>query len=132
MTAGYSSKSLSAKLGIKAGMRTAFVNAPEGYQILLGQPATIVAPLEHPLDFIQFFTMERLELETRFPTLMKALDRGGMLWISWPKRASKIETDLNDIVVRDIGLSHGLVDVKVCAIDDVWSGLKFIYRTKDR
>jgi hypothetical protein len=71
-------------------------------------------------------------LNEAFPKLKKSLDLAGTLWISWPKGASKVKTDLNENVVREIGLSNGLVDVKVCAVDEVWSGLKFMYRLKDR
>ncbi|MCW3061141.1 MAG: hypothetical protein JWQ02_2962 [Capsulimonas sp.] len=131
MPAGYSPNPLSVKLGLKDGMRTRFISAPADYHLLLGElPPPPDA--DGPLDFIQLFTKERLELETQFPVLMKELKPNGMLWISWPKKASKVATDLNDGVVREIGLSCGLVDVKVCAIDEVWSGLKFVYRTKDR
>ncbi|BDI29229.1 DUF3052 domain-containing protein [Capsulimonas corticalis] len=135
MSAGYSQTPLVKKLGVKAGMRVAFVNPPEGYQLLLGelpQPITIADPREGPLDFVHFFTLESTELEMRFPDLMRALTPNGMLWVSWPKRASKIATDLSDVHVREIGLRLGLVDVKVCAVDEIWSGLKFVYRVKDR
>ena len=85
-----------------------------------------------PLDFIQFFTRERKDLERRFPTLERALTPAGMLWISWPKKSSGVATDLTEDVIRTVGLAHGLVDVKVAAVDQVWSGLKFVRRLKDR
>jgi len=88
--------------------------------------------LEKPLDFIQFFTRERAVLENKFATLKNAITQNGSLWISWPKRVAKIKTDLDENIIRDIGLAHGLVDVKVAAVDEVWSGLKFVYRVKDR
>lgn len=88
--------------------------------------------LKCPLDFIHFLSKKREELETRFPSLKKALSQGGMLWISWPKVSSKVETDLKEDVVREIGLNNQLVDVKICARDETWSGLKFVYRLKDR
>ena len=88
--------------------------------------------LKGPLDFIQFFTQVRNELEVQFRDLKRELLKGGMLWISWPKGSSKVETDLNEGIVREIGLKNGLVDVKVCAVDEVWSGLKFVYRKEDR
>jgi hypothetical protein len=85
-----------------------------------------------PLDFVQFFTKERAELEAEFPALKQAIASNGSLWISWPKKASKVATDLNENIVREVGLAHGLVDVKVCAVDEIWSGLKFVFRVKDR
>ena len=88
--------------------------------------------LEGPLDFIQYFTSSVCELEAAFPDLKKALGERGMIWVSWPKRASGVSTDLNENVVRDIGLDNKLVDVKVCAVDETWSGLKFVRRLKDR
>jgi hypothetical protein len=82
--------------------------------------------------FIQCFCTELRDLERRFPILKKQLAPDGMLWISWPKGSSKVPTDLNENVIRDVGLRNGLVDVKVCAVDDIWSGLKFVYRLRDR
>ena len=84
------------------------------------------------LDFVQFFTREKRELEREFAALARALTPAGMLWISWPKQSSGVATDLTEDVVRAIGVAHGLVDVKVAAVDDVWSGLKFVRRLKDR
>src|SRR5206468_13099749 len=83
-----------------------------------------------PLDFVQVFTKEKQELERRFAELARALAPAGMLWISWPKKASGVATDLTEDVIRAIGLAHGLVDVKVAAVDEVWSGLKFVRRAK--
>ncbi|MBI1722282.1 MAG: DUF3052 domain-containing protein [Gemmatimonadetes bacterium] len=133
--AGYSPSSLVSKLGIKAGFSVAMLGAPKGYSRTLGalpQNVTFAASLRGGLDFIHFFATRRRELETRFATLAKALAPAGMLWISWPKRAAEAETDLDENVVRDVGLAHGLVDVKVCAVDETWSGLKFVRRLKDR
>jgi hypothetical protein len=133
--AGYSKRSLIDKLGIKPGFKLCFINPPEGYESSLGElpPVTQVDDLaESPFDFIQFFTKEQNELALAFPRLKAALAQDGMLWISWPKKASNMATDLNENLVRDIGLAHGLVDIKVAAVDDTWSGLKFVYRKKDR
>lgn len=133
--AGYSKKSLTAKLGLKPGFKARIINPPENYAETLGElPAgvSLLPTLEAPLDFIQFFSRDRAALEAEFAALKQALSPTGMLWISWPKKASKIKTDLDENIIREIGLAHGLVDVKVCAVDDVWSGLKFIYRLKDR
>ncbi len=133
--AGYSGKPLVQKLGIKPDMRIAIVNAPRGYGRVLGKlPSRVTrkASAVGPLDFVQFFTTERRELERRFAALARALAPAGMLWISWPKKSSGVTTDLTEDVIRAIGLAHGLVDVKVAAVDEVWSGLKFVRRVKDR
>ncbi|MEP7292766.1 MAG: DUF3052 domain-containing protein [Chloroflexota bacterium] len=111
-------------------MRVALLNPPEDYPIPDGVeqfdlPAT-------SLDFIHLFAARLAELETVFPELKAALAPAGMLWISWYKKSAKIPTDLDENLIREIGLVGGLVDVKVAAVDDLWSGLKFVYRLKDR
>ena len=132
--AGYSGKRLVAKLGIKSGSTIAILGAPRGYERTLGALPRVRrgASAAGPLDFIHFFTSERKELERRFAALARALAPAGLLWISWPKRSSGVATDLTEDVMRIIGLAHGLVDVKVAAVDDVWSGLKFVRRVRDR
>jgi hypothetical protein len=133
--AGYSKRSLVDKLGIKAGASIAIINPPSGYERTLGTLPRVSRkspPGTGPLDFVQFFTREKRELERRFPALARALAPAGMLWISWPKKSSGVPTDLTEDVIRAIGLSRGLVDVKVAAVDDVWSGLKFVRRLQDR
>jgi hypothetical protein len=133
--AGYSGKPLVAKLGIKPDTRVAIVNAPKGYDRVLGQlpeGVTRQPSVAGSLDFIQFFTDAKRELERRFPALEHALAPAGMLWISWPKKTSGVATDLTEDVIRAIGLAQGLVDVKVAAVDEVWSGLKFVRRVRDR
>ena len=135
MTAGYSKRSLVEKLGIKPNSDIAILNAPAGFHATLGPlPGGVVlrSKLSKPLPFIHAFFLDSKKLDVQFPTLKKALQESGALWISWPKKAAKIETDLTDNVVREIGLRHGLVDIKVCAVDEVWSGLKFVYRLKER
>jgi hypothetical protein len=135
MPAGYSKKSLVEKLGIKEGAKVAILNPPKDYRATLGPLPKGVAPtgkMPARADFIHFFTQDRDDLEGIFLSLKCALAQDGMLWISWPKGASKIPTDLNENIVREIGLAHGLVDIKVCAVDETWSGLKFVYRVKDR
>ena len=135
MPAGYSKKSLVEKLGIKAGDAIAILGAPEDYAAALGNlPSTVrqTNKLKGPLDFIQFFATKRTHLEEHFPKLKAALSPNGMLWVSWPKGSSGVQTDLTENVVREIGLANGMVDVKVCAVDEIWSGLKFVYRIKDR
>ncbi len=131
---GYSGKPLVAKLGIKPEMRIAILQAPRGYERTLGKVPRIwrKRSAAGSLDFVQFFTSEKRELERRFAALARALAPAGMLWISWPKKASGVATDLTEDVIRVIGLAHGLVDVKVAAVDNVWSGLKFVRRIKDR
>ena len=132
--AGYSGKPLVEKLGIKPGAKIAIVNAPHGYERTLGKlpQVTIKSSVAGALDFVQFFTTEKRELERRFAALARGLKPAGMLWISWPKKASGRATDLTENVIREIGLAHGLVDVKVAAVDEVWSGLKFVRRVQDR
>ena len=133
--AGYSGKPLAQKLGVKAGVTVAALNAPRNYARLL-RPlpagARIQAKVARLAPFIHFFSKRRAELARRFPAFARALTPDGTLWISWPKGASGVATDLSEDVVRTIGLATGLVDVKVCAVDDVWSGLKFVRRLKDR
>jgi len=133
--AGYSGKPLVQKLGLKSGSTIAVLGAPRGYARTLGKlPSGVTqrTSAAGPLDLIQFFTSEKQQLERRFAALARALAPAGMLWISWPKRSSGVATDLTEDVIRAIGLAHGLVDVKVAAVDDVWSGLKFVRRVKDR
>jgi hypothetical protein len=132
--AGYSGKPLIAKLGIKPGSTIAILGAPRGYDRQLGRLPEVRrrSTTTGRLDFVQFFTTEKHELERRFATLARSLTPAGMLWISWPKKASGVATDLTEDVIRAVGLAHGLVDVKVAAVDDVWSGLKFVRRLKDR
>ena len=133
--AGYSRRSLVDKLGIKPGNRVYLGNAPDHYMSLLGPlPAEtrVIKSLAAPCDFIQFFVKEKDKLESSFPKLKNALASNGTLWISWPKGAAKVQTDLNENIAREIGLRNGHVDVKVCAVDETWSGLKFVYRSKDR
>jgi hypothetical protein len=135
MPAGYPKRSLAEKLGIKVGTIIAILHPPPNYASTLGPlpgKVRVLKKLQLRTDFIQFFAMERALLESKFPELKRALALDGMLWISWPKQASKIATDLNGNLVREIGLSHSLVDIKVCAVDETWSGLKFVYRVKDR
>lgn len=132
MEAGYSKKPLMEKLGLKPGFKVWIINAPNNYLRILPQEIVSAPEAKAELDFIHLFTKERDELAEYFPRLKEALNQKGMLWISWPKASSKIETDLNENLIRNIGLSHNLVDVKVCAVDEIWSGLKFVYRLKDR
>ena len=133
--AGYSQTPLPQKLGIKPGFRLILLSAPEGYEKTLAPlptGVTIAGALSERPDFIQFFAESQEDLGRRFPELKLALKDTGMLWISWPKRTSQIASDLSESFVREIGLAQGLVDVKVCAVDENWSALKFVYRLRDR
>lgn len=124
------------KLGFKEGFRVGFVNPPKGFQRELGPLPTdvkvTVGLLTKPLGLILLFADSQQTLKKEFPRLAQKLAENGMLWIAWPKKASGVATDLSDNSVRQIGLDAGLVDVKVCAVNDIWSGLKFVYRLKDR
>lgn len=131
--AGYSGTPLPKKLGIKEGSRVTLVNAPKDFQ--LGDLPDDVQFIKRPaksLDIILLFVLTERELTRNFAKLAATLVSNGMIWIAWPKKSSGVVTDLSEPRVRQIGLDAGLVDVKICAIDDTWSGLKFVYRLKDR
>jgi hypothetical protein len=133
--AGYSGTPLAKKLGIREGSRVAAVNAPADFPALLEpMPDGVVLRdrLRGPLDVIVFFTRSGAELSRRLPALSLALDPAGGLWIAWPKRSSGVETDMTEDVVRDVALPTGLVDNKVCAIDETWSGLRLVIRLENR
>ena len=128
--AGYSGKPLGDKLGIKGGHRIALLDAPPGFDATLGAlPAGVTRqPEPAGADVVVLFSRAESALAEAFAPAAKGLAAGGMLWVAWPKKASRQPTDLTEDVVRRVGLAAGLVDVKVCAIDDVWSGLKFLRR----
>lgn len=133
--AGYSETPLAKKLGIKEAFQVAIIGAPPGFRgELVGLPDGVkfVASTATSLDLILFFVKSQRDLIERFPLLASRLAPAGMLWIAWPKKASGEKTDLSDNSVRQIGLDAGLVDVKVCAVNETWSGLKFVIRVKDR
>lgn len=135
MTAGYSGTPLPKKLGIKEGHTVAFLHAPADFTKTLGKlPADVIVKkqLRGPLDVIVYFTDDKSDLVARLPKLKAALRINGGLWIGWPKKASGVATDLSESVVQEAGLATGLVDNKGCAIDETWSGLRFVYRLKDR
>lgn len=135
-TAGYSGTPLVRKLGIKDGARLGLIGAPDGFAEMLGElPAGVQVRRRlsgQGFDVIVAFFDRRAELEGRLSSLADALEPAGGLWIAWPKRASGVPTDLTENVVRDLGLAAGLVDNKVCAVDQVWSGLRLVYRLRDR
>src|SRR5215216_3864791 len=133
--AGYSGTPLVKKLGIKEGSRVALVNAPENFETELGElPANVnfMKSTTKSLDLILFFVLSERVLVRDFAKLAARLTSNGMIWIAWPKKSSSVTTDLTFERIQRIGLDAGLVDVKICAIDDTWSGLKFVYRLKDR
>jgi hypothetical protein len=133
--AGYSGTPLVKKLGIKEGARVAFVNAPDDFQATLGElpdDVKLMKSTASSLDLILFFVLSERKLARDFVKLAARLTSNGMIWIAWPKKSSGVATDLTFERVQHIGLNAGLVDVKICAIDETWSGLKFVYRLKDR
>ena len=133
--AGYSGTPLPRKLGIKPEARLALIAAPDGFDAVLGELPPGVAVrrrLQGTFDVIVAFCLARDELERRLPACRDALDQAGGLWVAWPKRSSGVATDLGEGTVRELGLAAGLVDNKVSAIDETWSGLRFVYRLADR
>ncbi len=133
--AGYSGTPLPKKLGLKPGQRIAFVKAPPEFAKLIGPlPAdcTLLDSPKKPLDFVALFVTSTVDFTKRLPKLIAALAPAGMIWVCWPKKASKVETDLTEDVIRDFALKSGVVDVKVCAVSEIWSGLKLVIRLKDR
>jgi len=132
---GYSRKPLASKLDLKPGHRLLLNGAPDGFESELRplpEGVTFAAPPARPIDCVLLFSTSAAHLEKAFRQAVTLLPRAGMIWVAWPKKASKVETDLTEDVVRRIGLTAGLVDVKVCAVTDIWSGLKFVRRLKDR
>jgi len=133
--AGYSGTPLPKKLCIREGARVALVGAPQGFESVLGElpaGAGVVSPSRKGLDVVLLFARSRAELVRRFESLAARIAPDGSLWVAWPKKASGVETDLAEGYVRQHGLDVGLVDVKVCAVNETWSGLRFVYRLKDR
>lgn len=133
--AGYSTTPLVKKLGLKAGWKTYVYLPPASYFDLLNplpEDIHFKEQLRGDLNFIHVFVKDIKSFQSIFLKAKKCLEPDGMLWISWPKKASKVNTDLDENIIREFGLKNGLVDVKVCAIDDVWSGLKFVFRLSDR
>lgn len=132
---GYSGTPLPKKLGIKPKFRLAFMDLPTEVKAELKDAlaeCSIVRDGGDALDFAMVFATKQSELKKSFGQIAKRLVPAGMLWVSWPKKASGVATDMNENGVRRIGLEAGLVDVKVCAVSEVWSGLKFVIRVKDR
>ena len=133
--AGYSGTPLPRKLGIRQESTVAVLGAPDGFGDLLGElpeGVDIKRRAIAPLDVVVAFFVRRRDLERRFERLAAAVFPAGGLWIAWPKRASGVPTDLTEDVAREIGVAHGLVDNKVCAIDETWSGLRLVHRRENR
>ena len=135
MPAGYSKRALPDKLGIKPGSSLLLLRPPEGYATTLGAlpPGVRLEPrLKTGIDLVHVFLTRKSELTRGIPGWREAIFPAGTLWVSWPKKASKVPTDVTEDVVREVALGNGLVDVKVCAVDEVWSGLKLVVPVKER
>lgn len=133
--AGYSGTPLNKKLGIKSGFRIYILNPLNDYFDLISplpDDLTVMEKLKGEVDMVHLFTDRKVDFEKAFVHAKRHLGKNGMLWVSWPKKTSKLPTDLNENIIRDFGLKNGLVDVKVCAVNDTWSGLKFVFRLTDR
>ena len=127
--AGYSGRSVVQKLGLKPGFCIFVDGAPSAYDTVVGDlpdDVRIAAKLKPPLDMVHVFATTAATLRKKLPACREAIAPGGMVWVSWPKKSSGVATDVSEHVVRDTALSLGLVDIKVCAIDDTWSGLKLV------
>jgi hypothetical protein len=135
VSAGYSGTALVQKLGFKPGMKVAVLSAPEGFDATLGvlpEGVTIARRLGGSKDMVIVFVTERAVLMKRLDALRAAIAPNGMVWVAWPKKAAKMDTNITEDVVREVVLPTGLVDVKVCAIDETWSGLKIVIRKELR
>ncbi|HEY8431607.1 MAG TPA: hypothetical protein VIL20_24675 [Sandaracinaceae bacterium] len=135
--AGYSGTPLPKKLGIREGARVALLRAPEGFDAVLGAlPPGVRLQRDlrgsAPIDVALLFATARADLEARFAKARDRIAKNGGLWVCWPKKSAGVPSDLTEDVTRAVGLAAGLVDNKVCAVDETWSGLRFVWRTKDR
>jgi hypothetical protein len=133
--AGYSGTPLSKKLGIKAGFHIKLINAPEYYfSLFTDLPADLNFKEDSSTkkDFVHFFTKQEDEFIKTLPLLKGQIKSNGIIWVSWPKKASKIATDITEDTIRNYAIKIGLVDIKVCAVDEIWSGLKLVIPVKDR
>jgi hypothetical protein len=131
--AGYSGTPLVKKLGIKPKAKIKVINEPDGYWDWIAPlPEEISTAAKSQFDFVHLFVTDRKKYETEVLKLRDKLQQDGMIWISWPKKSSKVPTDLDENIIRDFALKNKLVDVKVCAVSEVWSGLKLVIPVKDR
>ncbi|MEP6611972.1 MAG: DUF3052 family protein [Mucilaginibacter sp.] len=132
---GYSGTPLGKKLGIKPGFNILLVNAPEHYfSLFTDLPADLIFNNDAltAKDLIHFFTKQKDEYTNLLPALKQRIKPNGIIWVSWPKKASKVPTDITEDIIRNFALQSGLVDIKVCAVDEVWSGLKLVIRVAER
>ncbi|HWU94710.1 MAG TPA: hypothetical protein VN029_03875 [Sphingomonas sp.] len=135
MTEGYSGTPLAQKLGLKPGMRSWFCGMPDSVRAEIDPGTLGIEEYEVAsagLQAAHIFVTERAKLERELDALLALIDRSGFIWVSWPKKAAKVETDITEDVIRAVALPKGLVDVKVCAVDSVWSGLKLVIRKENR
>ena len=135
MTSGYSGTPLAKKLSLKEGMRVWWDGMPDGVREEIateGIQLRLLSAPEAPIDAAHIFVISRDELEAKLHQLLPLLNRAGMIWVSWPKKTSKVPTDITEDVIRDVALPMHLVDVKVCSVDDIWSGLKLVVRKEHR
>jgi hypothetical protein len=131
----YSGTPLAKKLGIKGGFKVRLIGQPDYYfNLFTDLPENISIPSDKKTkkNFIHYFTKSSVHLEEMVIALRSEIEPDGMIWVSWPKKASKVQTDVTEDMIRNIALANGLVDVKVCAVDEVWSALKLVIRLKDR
>ena len=135
MTTGYSGTPLAAKLSLKAGQRAWFCNMPDSVRAEImaeAPPLDLLEAPEPPIDTVHLFVTERAMLDCELRLLLPLLARDGQIWVSWPKKASRVVTDITEDTIRDVAIPLGLVDVKVCAVDATWSGLKLVIRKELR
>ena len=133
--AGYSGTPLSKKLGIKSPMTLVAIDAPREYRAWVGklpEGVAIVSKSSQPLRAVHVFSTRKANLEKHLRSCRECLEHTGFVWVSWPKRASKVETDITEDVIRELALPLGFVDIKVCAVNEVWSGLKLVVRKSER
>jgi hypothetical protein len=133
--AGYSGTPLAKKLGIKPGSRILPLHAPANYASLIAplpENATLVSRVTARTDIVHLFSTQRKELSATLKTLREELTDEGAIWVSWPKKSAKVHTDITEDTIREVALPLGFVDIKVCAVDDVWSGLKLVVRRENR
>jgi hypothetical protein len=133
MNAGYSGTPLAKKLGVKKGLKMAVYHKPEYYfNLFTDFPENVKLINKGKVDLIHYFVKKEKQLQKDIIKLKDQIEQNGMIWISWPKKSSKVETDITEDVVRNLALKNGLVDIKVCAVDETWSGLKLVIPVKDR
>jgi len=133
--AGYSGTPLAKKLGIGMGSRIFLSDAPKNYLKLvapLPKGVRLVRKIDGETDIVHIFSAERARLTAALRATLERLKPDGMIWVSWPKKSSKVPTDITEDTIREVALPMGLVDIKVCAVDEVWSGLKLVVRKENR